>query len=66
MEEVNGETSLLYFYLKADKEALNVVACTCNPATLKTEFRSGASTIPVGDNSPLIDRWIVQPPVIQH
>ena len=54
MEEVNGETSLLYFYLKADKEALNVVACTCNPATLKTEFRSGVSSIPVGDNSPLI------------
>ena len=54
MEEVKGEASLLYFYLKADKEALNVVACTCNPATLKTEFRSGVSSIPVGDNSPLI------------
>ena len=36
-----------------------VVACTCNPATLETEFRNGVGSVPVGDSSPSIDGWIV-------
>ena len=36
-----------------------VVACTCNPATLETEFPNGVGSIPVGDSSPSIDGWIV-------
>ena len=36
-----------------------VVVCTCNPATLETEFRNGVGSIPVGDSSPSIDGWIV-------
>ena len=43
-----------------------VVACTCNPATLKAEFWSGVASIPVGGNSPSIDGWIVWPPIFQH
>ena len=36
-----------------------VVACTCNPATLETEFRNGVGSIPVGGNSSSIGGWIV-------
>ena len=40
--------SILYFInIMSD-----VVACTCNPATLEAEFRNGVATIPVGGNSP--------------
>ena len=43
-----------------------VMACTWNPANLEAEFWNGMSSIPVGGNGPLIDRWIVWPPKIQH
>ena len=37
----------------------DVVACTCNPATLEAEFQNGVGSIPVGGNSPSIGGWIV-------
>ena len=43
-----------------------VAACTCNPATLKTECQICVSFVSVGGNSPSIGRWIVGPPVIQN
>ena len=43
-----------------------VVAWTCNPATSESEFRNSVGSIKVRGNSPLIGRWIVWPPVIQH
>ena len=36
-----------------------LVACTCNPASLKVEFRNGVDSILVGGNSPSIGGWIV-------
>ena len=36
-----------------------VVPCTCNPGTLKADFRNGVGSAPVGGNSPSIDGWIV-------
>ena len=36
-----------------------VVACTCNPGTLETEFRNSVGSIPVGGKIPLIGGWIV-------
>ena len=35
-----------------------IVACTCNLATLVTEFRKGVGSIPVVGNSPSIGGWI--------
>ena len=35
-----------------------VMACNCNPATLEAEFRNSVGSVPVGDNSPSIDRWL--------
>ena len=37
----------------------DLVACTCNPATLESEFRNGVGSIPVGGNSPSVVGWIV-------
>ena len=42
------------------------VACTCNPATFKAEFRNSMGSIPVRVNSPLVGGQIVWPSVIQH
>ena len=36
-----------------------VVACACNPATLKAEFRNGVGSIPVEGNSPSIGEWML-------
>ena len=36
-----------------------VVACTCNPATLKAQLRNGLGSLPVRGNSPSIGGWIV-------
>ena len=38
---------------------LDVVACTCNPATFEAEFGNGVGSIPVLGNSPSIGGWIV-------
>ena len=43
-----------------------VMACTCIPTTLETEFRNGVGSIPFGSSSPSIDGWIVWQPVTQH
>ena len=37
----------------------SVMACTCNSATLESEFRNGVGSIPVEGNSHLIGWWIV-------
>ena len=37
----------------------SVVACTCNPVTLETEFRNGVGSTPVGGNSPSIGGWVL-------
>ena len=38
---------------------MGVVAFTCNPATLKVEYKNSVSSIPVGGNSPSVATWIV-------
>ena len=35
-----------------------VMACTWNPANLEAEFRKSMSSVPVGGNGPLINRWL--------
>ena len=50
--------SLIGMYNINEKKP-DVVACTCNPATLEAEFRNGVGSVPVGGNSPSIGGWIV-------
>ena len=36
-----------------------VVTCTCNTATLETEFQNGVGSMSVGGSIPSIGGWIV-------